>query len=361
METIKFALLGCGNIAKKHIHAIQNYIDDAQIVSVCDVEGERSRAVGAKIGVPSFDDVHRMMETMGDDIDAVNILTPSGIHVQNVLELVKYGKAIVVEKPIALRLQEADEIIRACDRHGVKIFVVHQNRYNLPIIKAREAYEQGRFGKMVMGTVRLRWKRDQAYYDKAKWRGTWAYDGGVFTNQASHHIDMLTWFMGEVASVKAVGVTRLSSIECEDTGAAILRFADGSIGIIEATTATRPKDLEGSISLLGEKGSVVIGGFFMNELEVWQFEDQRPEDDEIIEKYGKNQEGWGYNLGEYLKGVISAIRNNRAGLVDGLEGRKSLELISAIYESIETGREIQMRFRPKRCRLGVVPNTPFNQ
>jgi predicted dehydrogenase len=200
----------------------------------------------------------------------------------------------------------------------------------------------------------LRWKRDQKYYDSAGWRGTWAYDGGVFTNQASHHIDMLTWFMGPVETVKAIGVTRLVNIECEDTGAALLRFSSGAIGIIEVTTATRPKDLEGSISILGEKGSVVIGGFFMNELSTWEFEDRQPTDDAMFEKYGKNPQGLGYNLGEYLKDVVKAIDSNKAGLVDGLEGRKSLELISAIYESIETGNEITLRFQPKKCKLGIV-------
>lgn len=166
-------------------------------------------------------------------------------------------------------------------------------------------------------------------------------------NQASHHIDMLTWFMGNVESVKAIGVTRLVNIECEDTGAALVKFANGAIGIIEVTTAIRPKDLEGSISILGEGGSIVIGGFYMNELTTWEFEDQKPEDTVVVEKYGKNPEGWGYNLGEYLKDVIRSIEKNRAGLVDGLEGRKSLELISAIYESIKTGNEIQMRSRSK--------------
>jgi predicted dehydrogenase len=204
-----------------------------------------------------------------------------------------------------------------------------------------------------MGTVRLRWKRNQTYYDSADWRGTWAYDGGVFMNQASHHVDMLTWFMGDVESVSAVGVTRLVDIECEDTGAAILRFTNGAIGIIEATTATRPKDLEGSISILGEKGSVVIGGFFMNELTTWEFEEKQPIDDFIFEKAAKNPNDWGYNLGEYLEDVIRSVESNRAGLVDGLEGRKSLELVSAIYESIETGREITLRFSPRRCKLGV--------
>ncbi len=354
MKKMKFALVGCGEIAKKHVHVIQNYIDNAEISGLCDVVVERAEKFSDTLNVPAFPSIKQMMETIGSEIDIVNILTPSGIHRQNIMDVVKYGKPIVVEKPIALRLDEADDIIRACDNHDVKIFVVHQNRYNLPVIKAREAFVRGRFGKLVIGTVRLRWKRDQAYYDSADWRGTWAYDGGVFTNQASHHIDMLTWFMGPVETVKATGTTRLANIECEDTGAALLKFSNGALGIIEVTTATRPKDLEGSISILGEKGTVVIGGFFMNELTTWEFEDRQPADDVICEKYGKNPSGWGYNLGEYLKDVINAINNNKAGLVDGLEGRKALELISAIYESIETGNEITLRFQPKKCKLGIV-------
>jgi UDP-N-acetyl-2-amino-2-deoxyglucuronate dehydrogenase len=351
---VRFALVGCGNIAKRHVHVIRNVLKNGEIAAFCDIARDRADAFGKEFRAPAFFNIGDMMSAVGDQIDIVNILTPSGSHSRNVAELAPYRKPLVVEKPIALRLSEADDIIRACDRNGVKIFVVHQNRYNVPIIKAREALQQGRFGKLVMGTVRLRWKRDQAYYDSAEWRGTWAYDGGVFTNQASHHIDMLTWFMGEVQSVKAVGITRLVHIECEDTGAAILRFSNGAIGIIEATTATRPKDLEGSISILGEKGSVVIGGFFMNELTTWEFQDRRTEDDIIFQKFGKNPDGLGYNLGEYLKDVIEAIESNRAGLVDGLEGRKSLELISAIYESIETGNEITLRFQPNRCKLGIV-------
>jgi predicted dehydrogenase len=353
MQKKRFALVGCGTIAQKHTRVLQEYLDNAEIVAFCDVMPERARECAQSNNAYAFSSITQMMQSMGEDIDIVSVLTPSGLHASNVLELVEYGKPLIVEKPVALRLHEADRMIRACDAHGVKIFVVHQNRYNLPIMKAREALEQGRFGKLVMGTVRLRWKRDQAYYNSADWRGTWAYDGGVFMNQASHHIDMLTWFMGDVESVSAVSATRLVDIECEDTGAAILRFTNGAIGIIEATTATRPRDLEGSISILGEKGSVVVGGFFMNELTTWEFEDKQPIDDVILTQYAKNPNPWGYNLGEYLKDVIKAVDNNHAGLIDGLEGRKSLELISAIYESIETGRDVSLRFSPKRCKLGV--------
>ena len=294
-----------------------------------------------------------MMSAIGDSVDVFSVLTPSGAHCANVLDLVEYGRPLVVEKPLALRLEDADRSIDACDAHGVKVFVVHQNRYNPAIMKAREALEQGRFGKLVLGTVRPRWKRDQAYYDSASWRGTWAPDGGVFMNQAVHYIDMLTWLMGNVESVRSLASTRLVKIEAEDTGVAVMRFNSGALGVLEATTAARPKDLEGSISILGEKGSVVIGGFFMNELVTWSFEDKQPIDDVVFEKYGKNPAEFGANLGEYLKGVITSVNTKRAALVDGLEGRRSLELITALYESIETSTDVQLRFRPKKCRLGM--------
>jgi predicted dehydrogenase len=296
-----------------------------------------------------------MMRALGDNIDVLSVLTPSGVHCTNVLEFVEYGRPLVVEKPLALRLEDADRMIEACDAHDVQLFVVHQNRYNPPIVKAHEALEQGRFGKLVLGTVRLRWMRDQAYYDSEAWRGTWAYDGGVFMNQAVHHIDMLSWFMGTPESVRSMAATRLVQIEAEDTGVAIIRYDSGALGVLEATTGARPKDLEGSISILGEKGSVVIGGFFMNDLVEWNFEDKQPSDDVVFEKYGKNPKDFGYNLGEYLRGVIAALQTRKAALVDGLEGRKSLELITALYESIETDSDVQIRFKPKRCRLGVAP------
>ena len=245
MTESRFAIVGCGKIADKHVHAIQNELEGARIVAVCDKIPEKAKSIGEKLAVPHFSNARAMMEEIGDQVDILSILTPSGIHYENVLETVKFRKPLIIEKPMSLRLEEADEILRACDAHKVKLFVVHQNRYNLPIIKAHEAMEKGRFGKLVMGTVRLRWKREQTYYDAERWRGTWAFDGGVFTNQAGHHIDMLTWFMGPVRSVKAYSATRLVNIECEDTGAAIMRFANGAIGIIEATTATRPKNLEG--------------------------------------------------------------------------------------------------------------------
>jgi predicted dehydrogenase len=353
MSTLKFGLIGCGNIARKHAHVLHQYLEQAEIGAFVDRDIRRAQEFSAKYGAPAYSSVAEMMSAQGDRIDVFSVLTPSGAHCSNVLDLVEYGRPIVVEKPMALRLEDADRMIEACDANGVKLFVVHQNRYNAPILQAREALQQGRFGRLVMGTIRLRWTRDQKYYDSDSWRGTWAHDGGVFMNQAVHHIDMLTWFMGGVDSMRSMATTRLVNIECEDTGVAIIRFHSGALGVLEATTATRPNDLEGSISILGEKGTVVIGGFFMNELVTWKFEDKQPIDDVVFEKYGKNPPEQGYNLGEYLRGVVASLQTKKAALVDGLEGRKSLELITALYESIETNSDVQLRFRPRLCRLGM--------
>ena len=356
MSKLNFALLGCGRIAPKHIDALTtDSVSGARLAAVCDVIPERAQAIAKKHGVPAFTDRFEMMEKMGDQIDVVSILTPSGLHAQHTVDLAKYAKHLVVEKPMALTLTDADRMISACDTNGVRLFVVKQNRYNQPVKKLREAVESARFGKLVMGTVRVRWCRMQKYYDQDKWRGTWAYDGGVFANQASHHVDLLQWMMGDVESVFAKTSTALVNIETEDTGVVILRFKNGALGVIEATTATRPKDLEGSISILGEKGSVEIAGFAVNEMKTWNFTDTQPGDHEVVEKYRNmppNVYGFGHT--EYLNKVVESIREGRSALVDGLEGRKSLELISAIYESVETGKEVFLRFVPKKCRLGQI-------
>ncbi len=353
MTRLRFALLGCGRIAKKHAEILAKQLPEAELAAVCDLKADRAETCGKKYGVPYFTDMHQMMRQEGGRIDVVNVLTPSGDHAEHTVALAAYGKHIVVEKPMALTIDDADSMIRACDRAGVKLFVVKQNRYNYPVQKLRTALEEGRFGKLVLGTVRVRWCRDQRYYDQDAWRGTWRYDGGVFTNQASHHVDLLEWMMGDVESVFAKSATQLVRIEAEDTGVVVLKFTNGALGIIEATTATRPKDLEGSLSILGEKGTVEIGGFAVNEMKIWNFVDGRPEDADVVARFRQNPpDVYGFGHVEYLKDVIGSIRNNTRALVDGLEGRRSLELIMAIYESIETGREVFLRFTPKRCRLG---------
>lgn len=349
---IKFALLGCGRIARRHSDLLgQGQIKGAELAAVCDLVPERAREIGERYAVPHFTDMHEMMAKVSCDV--VVVLTESGMHADNVVALAPYGKHIVVEKPMALTLSDADAMIHACDRAGVKLFVVKQNRFNVPVQKLRQALEAGRFGKLVLGTVRVRWCREQAYYDQAPWRGTWAMDGGVLTNQASHHVDLLEWMMGEVESVFAVSATALARIEAEDTAVVTLRFRNGALGVIEATTAVRPKDLEGSISVLGEGGSVEIGGFAVNQMKVWNFANPQSDDKDVIEKYSCNPPNvYGFGHQAYYEHVVDCIRNDRQHLVDGLEGRKSLELINAIYESIETGQEVRLHFRPRYCRLG---------
>jgi UDP-N-acetyl-2-amino-2-deoxyglucuronate dehydrogenase len=354
---MRFALVGCGRIAKRHTDLLGlGQIAGARLVSVCDVVAERARHYGERFDVPWFTDFHEMARQV--DADVFVILTESGHHAEHALALAPYGRHIMVEKPMALTLADADAMIDACDRHGVKLFVVKQNRFNVPVIKLRQALEAGRLGRLVLGTVRVRWCRTQAYYDQDAWRGTWALDGGVLTNQASHHVDLLEWMMGEVDSVFARSLTALVDIEAEDTAVVLLRFRSGALGVVEATTAVRPRDLEGSLSILGERGSVEIGGFAVNQMKVWEFVDPLPEDSTVMEKFSVNPPNvYGYGHQAYYEHVVDCIRNDRRQLVDGLEGRRSLELISAIYESIETGREVQLRFRPRLCRLGQRPGT----
>ena len=352
-KQLNFAVIGCGRIAeKRHLPLLQE-LEQAKLVAVCDTIEERAARQKEKYRVAAYTDYHEMLAAH-PEIDVVLILTPSGHHAECAVEVARYKKHVVVEKPMALALDDSDKMIRACDESGVKLFVVKQNRYNYPVQKLREAIESHRFGKLVLGSVRVRWCRPQAYYDRDSWRGTWAWDGGVLTNQASHHIDLLEWMMGDVESVIAKTATRLVDIEVEDTGVAILKFRNGALGIIEATTATRPKDLEGSISILGERGTVEIGGFAMNEMKVWNFVDQQPGDEDVLAEYRQNPpDVYGFGHRQYLQNVIEVILHRDKAIVDGLEGRKSLELINAIYESAETGREVSLRFKPQKCKLGM--------
>ena len=351
-STLNVALVGCGRIAKRHADLLGGgHIRGARLAAVCDRIDVRAQELARAFGVRAYTDMHEMARN--EPIDVFAVLTESGLHAEHVIALASYGKHILVEKPMALTLDDADAMIGACDRFGVRLFVVKQNRFNVPVQKLRAALEEGRFGKLVLGTVRVRWCRTQAYYDQDAWRGTWALDGGVLSNQASHHVDLLEWMMGEVDTVFAHSSTALARIEAEDTAVVLLRFRSGALGVIEATTAARPKDLEGSISLLGEGGTVEIGGFAVNEMKTWRFVEARPEDERVMQDYSVNPPNvYGFGHQAYYDHVVDCIRNDRPQLIDGLEGRRSLELITAIYESIETHREVALRFSPRLSRLG---------
>lgn len=342
MTHVSFALIGCGRVSYKHVQALYGSTQ-AKLVAVCDLIPDKASKCVPNREVRHYLDYHLMLQQ--EAIDVVVILTENGSHVAIGLDIVRnYGKHLIIEKPLALNLDDADTLIGLCQQAGTKLFVVKQNRYNLPVIKLKQAVDAGRFGKLVLGTVRVRWCRDQSYYDQAQWRGTRAMDGGVFANQASHHIDLLQWMMGPVESVYAMCKTQLHDIETEDTAVAVLTFASGALGVIEATTCARPRDLEGSISILGEKGTVEIGGFAANQMKVWQFLEVEPADAQVLSDYSALPPNvYGYGHQEFYRQVLDAlISGTDALLTDGAEGRKSLEIICALYESARTGSKVYL-------------------
>ncbi|MEM7166369.1 MAG: Gfo/Idh/MocA family oxidoreductase [Planctomycetota bacterium] len=346
---IRFGLIGASAIAKKHVAAL-NRMPDATVAAVADLDLDRAVPLAETFGARPYRDYKEMLAN--EELDVVSVLTPSGSHARIAIDVARSGRHVVVEKPMSLQLEEADLQIRACAENKVRMFVVLQNRFSQPVMQVRQALDAGRFGKLVSGSVRLRWCRDQAYYDASPWRGTWARDGGVFCNQACHHLDLMLWMLGDVESVCAMKATRLVDIEAEDTGVAILRFTNGALGVIEATTAWRPKDLEGSFSLAGECGSVEIGGFVVDQLKHWQFAEEAPQDADVFERYGSNPDVFAWQHEQYLRDVTHALTTGEPALVEVTEGRRTVELINAIYESAETGREVNLRFRPNHSRLG---------
>ncbi len=347
---LRFVLLGCGRIGKRHA-ALLKQIDGAELSAVCDIIASRAEEFGKKYGIPYYTSMEKMVE--GEKIDVVSICTPSGLHAEHCMYFAPHTGNIIVEKPMALRLDDAKAMIETCDDNHTRLFVVKQNRFNLPVLKLREAIEEGRFGKIYMATVRVHWQRPQKYYDMDEWHGTWAMDGGVLTNQASHHIDMLQWVLGPISDISAMTDTLLHQIEVEDTGVALLRAESGAFGVIEATTNTSPQDLEGSINVYGSKGTVEIGGFAMNKIVTWKFEEPQPEDKTIIEKFSVNPpDVYGFGHRAYLEHVLEAIQDERAALIDGAEGIKSLKIIHAIYESAETGRVISLGSDVSHSKLG---------
>jgi predicted dehydrogenase len=348
-DPLRIGLVGCGRILGRHVDALRA-IEDFKLVGVCDVVPERLQRAASVSGAAPYADYHEMVRA--ERLDAVSILTESGSHARIGVDIAPHVRAVIVEKPMALTLEDADQLIQTCDVHGTRLFVVKQNRYNPAIVRLRRAFDAGRFGRLVMGTVRVRWCRTQEYYDQDAWRGTWRDDGGVFTNQASHHLDLLQWFMGPIESVMALTTTRLVRIETEDTGVAIIRFVNGALGVVEATTATRPKDLEGSISILGERGSAIVGGFAVNRIDVWNFVDSDSGDAEARETAVVPPNVYGFGHHAFYKDVLDVVRTGKRAMLDGLEGRKSLELTNAIYESAATHAEVRLRFMPRGVALG---------
>ena len=338
MNNIKFGLIGCGRISAKHFEAIAQ-IENAEIISCCDIIEKKAKETSEKHNIKTYyKDYKKMLDT--EKLDAVLICTPSGLHPQMGIEAANRKINVVTEKPMAITLKSADELVKVCDLNEVELFVVKQNRLNPSIQLLKKAIDKGRFGRLFSANATVRWTRPQNYYDMSKWRGTWEFDGGAFMNQASHYFDLINWLMGPVESVMSFTATLNHDIETEDQGAGIIHFRNGAIGVIEVTMNTYPKNYEGSITIMGENGTVKIGGVAVNKVEHWEFKDY-DDDDKLIETVETNPTSvYGFGHLGYLKDVVEVLQGNGKPKTDGRSGRKSLELILAMYASARTGKKI---------------------
>lgn len=335
---IRFALVGCGRISANHIEALRQHHERAQLVAVCDNRPAALEAAVAKTGAQGFASLDALLA--GSDADIVTLATPSGLHPQHALRAAAAGRHVLSEKPMATKWDEGMAMVRGCRDAGVKLFVVKQNRLNPTMQLLKKAIDGGRFGRIFMVTVNVFWTRPQSYYDDAPWRGRWDLDGGAFLNQASHYVDMVDWLVGPVDNVHAYTATLARDIEAEDTGVMSLRLRKGGLASINVTMLTQGKNFEGSITILGERGTVRIGGVAVNQIQHWEFDETLPEDAGVkAANYGTaSVYGPGHPL--YYDNVIGTLRGEKHAEVDGYEGLRSLEVVLAAYRSARDGTRV---------------------
>ncbi len=339
-KKIRFGLVGCGRISGNHVRAFQEHGSECELVAVCDIDENRAKEAAVGSGAEVYTDVEEMFKR--GDLDAVSLCTPSGLHPQHGIMAAEHGVHVVTEKPMAIRLKDCDELIQACDRNGVRLFVVKQNRLNTTMQLLKKAIEKGRFGRIYGAYVNVFWQRPQQYYDLSKWRGTWEFDGGAFMNQASHYVDMMHWLMGEVDTVMATTATLARQIEAEDCGSAVMRFRNGAIGSINVSMLVYPKNLEGSITIIGEKGTVKVGGVAVNKFEKWEFAEYDDDDKLVTESNYEPPNVYGFGHTAYYRNVLDVLQGKCEPNTDGRSGRKSLELILAIYKSAQRGIRVAL-------------------
>lgn len=337
---IRVALIGCGRIAQKHLDALDQHQDNLDLVAVCDNQPQALAAAVERTGVAGYADYAELLQE--SDADAVILCTPSGLHPRQAVMAAEAGKHVITEKPMATRWADAKAMVEACDRANVRLFVVKQNRRNATLQLLKRAVEEKRFGRIYMVNVNVFWTRPQEYYDSARWRGTWEFDGGAFMNQASHYVDLLDWLIGPVESVQAYTATQARDIEVEDSGVLSLRWRNGALGSMAVTMLTYPKNLEGSITILGEKGTVRVGGVAVNEIQHWEFADQQPGDERINEASYQTTSVYGFGHPAYYENLIQALRGDAEPETDGREGLRSLEVLIATYLSARDGRQIAL-------------------
>ena len=343
---MKYALIGCGRIATNHMKAAVN--NSLEIAAVCDVIPEKMEELLAKHDLQDDDSIKRYADykEMIEEIkpELVSIATESGIHAEIALYCIEKGVNLIIEKPMAMSIEDADKIIKLSEEKGGQVSACHQNRFNVAIQQLRQAVESGRFGKLSHGSIHVRWNRNEGYYTQAPWRGTWAQDGGALMNQCIHGIDLLRWMMGDEIE-EIYGATRQQFhdyLEAEDVGMAVVKFKNGAIGTIEGTTNVYPQNLEETLYIFGENGTVKIGGTSTNNIDVWDFADETEEDSKNKGLKEETSNVYGNGHTSLFADVIDAIENDRTPYVDAVAGRNALEVVLSIYKSQKTGDSVKL-------------------
>jgi UDP-N-acetyl-2-amino-2-deoxyglucuronate dehydrogenase len=337
---IRFALVGCGRISANHFDALDKHVEQVELVGVCDRDAQALANAEKRTGAPGFRSLEAMLA--GTQADIVILATPSGIHAQQAVQVAAAGRHVMTEKPMATTWQDGKKMVHACDDAGVHLFVVKQNRRNATLQLVKRAVEKKRFGRIFMVNINVFWTRPQAYYDSASWRGTWEFDGGAFMNQASHYVDLLDWLIGPVESVQAYTATLARNIQVEDTGVVNVRWRTGALGSMNVTMLTYPKNLEGSITIIGETGTVKVGGVAVNKIEHWTFADSDPDDQVVAQASYETTSVYGFGHPLYYDNVIKSLRGEALPDTDGREGLRSLEILIATYLSARDSRRVAL-------------------
>lgn len=339
MIKIRIAVVGCGRISKNHFDSIKKHKEDIELVSVCDIDQEIMIKHKEEYGVKGYTDLEKMLDS--ESLDLVAICTPSGIHAGQTKICAKHGVNVMTEKPMATRWNDGLSMVKACDDAGVKLFVVKQNRFNDTLKLLKRAIEENRFGKINMVHINVFWSRPQEYYDQAKWRGTWEFDGGAFMNQASHYVDLLDWLIGPVDKIQAM-MSTTRNIEVEDTGVMNIKWRKGVLGSMSVTMLTYPKNLEGSITILGETGTVKVGGVAVNDIQHWEFDKPKDYDKQVSDASYKTTSVYGFGHPLYYENIIKVLKGEAEPETDGREGLKSLEVLIAAYLSARDEKTISL-------------------
>ena len=336
---IRMAVVGCGRISRNHFASIEKHSEQLELAAICELDPTVLAEHAERFKVPAYRDMEEMLQK--EKLDLVALCTPSGIHPDQAVLAASYKVNVLTEKPMATRWMDGVRMVRACDDASVRLFVVKQNRRNTTLQLLKRAVEEKRFGKIHMVHLNVFWSRPQSYYDQAKWRGTWEFDGGAFMNQASHYVDLLDWLIGPVDKVQCM-MSTTRDIEVEDTGVLNVKWRNGALGSMSVTMLTYPKNLEGSITILGEKGTVRVGGVAVNDIQLWDFAESRDYDAQIASANYETTSVYGFGHPLYYKNVVDVLRGEADAETDGREGLKSLELLIAAYLSARDGKTVSL-------------------